>query len=339
MPVRLMPGATAAAVMALAGCLERVETVTVEGDGTVTIELIFKTDDPHELHEGDAVPTLAGAWLVEENVEPDEQGRDRFLLRAESVFPPDLDLPGNFAEPGDPDTGLYLQFPTTVLIEDRSDGIYYHFHRVYPAREWARIEALRELLLNERIKKFDRKPPIELSDEELRIMVAAYADYEAAKMLSFARTIYLQITPDMPQDAWLEVDAAVQRLKTAIDDDALLEIMRIEDEDERDQALADELQRWEERSFEGLQNAMREHCGYAGRQMSRFVHGYEAQRKAFKITEDLGDEVFQVTVVMPGGIVGSNADVTGTDRVTWKFSGRRFRDRNVELMVSSKLDR
>ncbi len=41
---------------------------------------------------------------------------------------------------------------------------------------------------------------------------------------------------------------------------------------------------------------------------------------------------------MNGEIEGSNYYTESRDRVTWRFSGRRFRDRDVELMVSSQLD-
>jgi hypothetical protein len=40
---------------------------------------------------------------------------------------------------------------------------------------------------------------------------------------------------------------------------------------------------------------------------------------------------------MPGEIVGSNADAVAGDRATWRFGGERFRDRSMELMVSSRL--
>ena len=41
--------------------------------------------------------------------------------------------------------------------------------------------------------------------------------------------------------------------------------------------------------------------------------------------------------VLPGTITGSNADATERNRATWKFSGQRFRDRDLELMASSRL--
>ena len=114
--------------------------------------------------------------------------------------------------------------------------------------------------------------------------------------------------------------------------------MEIEDEQERDEALEAEGSRWEQRTLKRLQDAVREHCGYGGRQMSDFLRRYERKRRFFEITGALGDDAFEITVALPGTIVGSNADSTEGDRATWKFSGQRFRDRDLELMATSRLD-
>ena len=319
----------------LVGCLERTETITVEPDGTVLIEAVFKTDQEGELYEGDAIPSDAGGWLVDlEEVE--EKGRRRFHLTAEGVFGPQTELPANYAVPGDPDTSLYLQFPTTVEIEDRADGTYYHFHRTYPARAWAHIEALREVLLDEPMKKLKDKDQEDFTPADWKLIARSYTDFEAEKLLTFARSAYLQTTPDAPQDAWLEVLGAFRKLQGALDLDAIAEVMQIDDEDQRQEAIALAVKDWEEKSFKSLETSLRDFCGYAGSRMKDFMRRYESRLKAYDITNGLGDDAFTITVVMPGEIVGCNTDDASSDRATWKFSGRRFRDRRVELMVTSR---
>ena len=325
------------AVMSLVGCLERTETITVEPDGTVLIEAVFKTYQEAELYEGDAIPSDAGGWLVEvEEVEQD--GRRRFYLTAEGEFGPQFELPANYAVPGDPDTPLYLQFPTTVEIEDRADGVYYHFHRTYPARTWAHIEALREVLLDGPTKKLKDKKQEDYTPADWKLIARSYTDFEAAKLLAFARGAYLATTPDAPQDAWLDVLGAFRKLQGELNLDAIAEVMQIDDEDEREEAIALEVKAWEEKSFKTLDDSLREFCGYGGPRMKNFMRRYENSLKDYDITSGLGDDAFTITVVMPGVIVGSNADETSADRVTWNFSGRRFRDRDVELMVTSRAD-
>ncbi|MHC4590797.1 MAG: hypothetical protein ACYTAQ_16105, partial [Planctomycetota bacterium] len=181
-------------------------------------------------------------------------------------------------------------------------------------------------------------PLEEFTHGDYVLVLRSYADFEAAKMLTFARAAFLEVSPDAPQDGWLEVHAAIQTLKAELDTERIARLMEIEDEQERDEALEAEAERWEERTLDRLKDALREHCGYAGRQMSDFLHRYERKRRFFEITGDLGDDGFEITVNLPGTITGSNADATEGDTATWKFSGQRFRDRDVELIVSSRLD-
>jgi len=321
----------------LVGCLERTETITVEPDGTVYIEAVFRTDHEGELYEGDAIPSEAGGWLVDLE-EVDERGKRRFHLTAAGEFGPQFELPENYAVPGDPDAQLYLQFPTTVEIEDRPDGVYYHFHRTYPARAWAHIEALREVLVEEPTKKLKDKNQDDFTPADWKLIARSYTDFEAAKLLTFARSVYLQTTPDAPQDAWLDVLSAFKKLQGALDLDAIAEVMQIEDKDQREEAIALAVKDWEEKSFKTLEISLRDFCGYSGSRMKNFMRRYERRLKDYDITNGLGDDTFTITVVMPGEIVGSNTDDASSDRATWKFSGRRFRDRDVELMVTSRAD-
>ncbi len=331
---------TSAAVLVafcLVGCLERTETITVEPDGTVLIVAVFQTDQEGELYEGDAIPSDAGGWLVDlEEVEKD--GRRRFRLTAEGEFGPLFELPENYAVSGDPDAQLYLQFPTTVVIEDRADGVYYHFHRTYPARAWAHIEALREVLLDEPTKKLKDKDNDDFTSEDWKLVARSYTAFESAKLLTFARGAYLETTPDAPQDAWLDVLGAFETLQGELDLDAIAEVMQIDDKDQREEAIALAVKDWEERSFKTLDTSLRVFCGYGGARMKDFMRRYQSRLKDYQVTAGLGDDAFAITVVMPGEIVASNADEASSRRVTWKFSGRRFRDRRVELMVTSRAD-
>ncbi len=336
--INLMLVAAFVASLGLAGCLERREAITVDPDGTVTIVASFTTGSEAELHDADAVPSLAGGWIVDESVEIDDEDEQRFHLVAEALFPPEVQLPDNYAMPGDADTDLYLQFPTTVTIEDRPDGVYYHFHRRYPGRGWAQLEALRELLVQEKVKTLQDTPLEQYTHQDHVLVLRSYADFEAAKMLTFARAAFLEVTPDAPQDGWLKVHAAIHAFKGELDADRIARLMEIEDELERTEALEAEGKRWEERTLKHLKDTVREHCGYGGRQVSDFLRRYERKRRFFEITGDLGDDGFEITVVLPGTIVASNADTAEGNRATWKFSGQRFRDRDLELMASSRLD-
>lgn len=334
--------AAAVSVAALAGCLERRETITIEPDGTATIEAVFETESQNEFYDFDALPSLAGAWLVGEveEVEPAAEAGDsnpRYRLSAEARFPPNVPLSENFATPGDARGKLYLQFPTTLLIEQRKDGVYYHFNRRYIGRPWAAVASLQELLLDEPTRDLKDKKPDELTVEDRRRLLRSYGEFESAKMLLFARQAFLEVTPDAPQDGWLAVAAEVKSLQDSMDYQRILKLADIEDEDERNRALEEATSRWRERAFKSLKDALRRHCDYDGKRLADFTAAYDARRFAYDVTADLSDETFEISVVLPGEIVGSNADATDPDRATWKFSGRRLRDADLELMATSRL--
>ncbi len=330
---------TIAVTMSSLGCVERKERISVRLEGTVLIEVSFSTESFNELYsdDGDAVPSLAGGWLVEEAVEVDDGGEKEYHLRAEAIFPPEIDLPSNFASPGDSTPDVYLQFPTTVTIEDRDDGTYYHFRRVYQRRAWADLATRRRLLLDEPLKEMEGRDLQDMSPQEQIKVLRAFVDFEAAKIMTFARNAYLEITPDGPQDDWLFVYEDLMRFKNEVDYGSLLSILAIPDREKRDKALQEEAERWEQSATDRLQAAIRTYGRYGGSQLKSFLQRYDWHKRYHEISEDLGDDSFEITVVMPGEIVASNADSTRARQATWKFDGTQIRDRDVELMVTSRL--
>ena len=325
--------------LSLSGCVERKERINVRPEGTVLIEVRFSTESFEELYsdKGDAVPSLAGGWLVEESLDVDDDGDKEYHLRAEAIIPPEIDLPSNFASPGDMTPDVYLQFPTTVTIEQRDDGTYYHFKRVYERRAWADLATRRRLLLDEPLKEMEGRDLEDLSPQEQTKVLRAFVDFEAAKIMTFARSAYLETTPDAPQDDWLYVHEDLMRFKSEVDYNRLLSIVAIPDEEERDKALQEEAERWEQAAAARLQTAIRTLARYGGSQLRSFLQRYEWHKRYHEISEDLGDDSFEITVEMPGEIVASNADSVSRTTATWKFDGTQMRDRDIELMVTSRL--
>ena len=321
------------------GCVERKERITVEPDGTVRMKVSYSTHGYHELYEGDAVPSLAGGWLVQEWVDVDGEGKQVYRLTAEASFPPDGDLPQNYADPRDTRAELNLQFPTRLEIEPRLDGTYYHFYRRYPERPWAQIEALEKRLLHERLEDsgLKDKKAEDLTREERILLIQAFAEFETAKMLTFARAAFRDVTPDTPQDGWLAVRRGMTRFTQEIDYVAIAELMGTDDDEQRNQALESEAEEYEKAARRQLRTTLRDDCGYSRARMEEFMRRYEWHERHYDITHELGDDSFEITVEMPGEIVGSNAGSTEANRATWRFDGGVFHDRDLELMVSSRV--
>lgn len=328
---------TAVISFLLFGCLERKEHITVKADTTVIIEANFSTESINELIEGDALPSLQAGWFAEDSVIENDEGKKTFHISAQAIFPPDVELPKNFAALDDINPDLYLQFPTSLKIEQRDDGTYYHFYRKYERRPWANLETLKQQLLNEPLKEFEGKGLEELAKNDRSKLLKAFVDFESAKLITFARKAFLEVSPDLPQDYWLNVHQSMNQFKNEINYDRLLALMEIPDKDERDEALETEAEQWELATINRLRQALKEHCYLGGSQIRNFMQRYDWHSRYYKITEDLGDDTFEITVEMPGEIVVSNADSVKGNEATWKFDGTQIRDRDLELMVTSRL--
>lgn len=328
---------------ALSGCVERTERLVIAPDGAVHWHVKHETDSLEEMHGGDAVPQLAAAWLVAETSRRDDEGKEHFTLTAEAEFKPGRPLPANYAAPTDADADLYLQFPTQVWIERRSDGLYYHFTRTYQPRAWAPVAALQKRYLDVPMEELKDTEPVQWSPADRVKAVRSLAEFEARKALHFARLAFLKITPDAAPDRWLgvqrEVLIAVEQLDYATVARLLEPRENVLDEENVQAAIDAATTRFHEKLMERLKGAVRTAGGYDGTQSSNFMAEYDRQRKEYEVTVDLADDKFNISVEMPGVIVASNADQAIGSTASWQLSGEMFRDCTVELMATSRVSR
>jgi hypothetical protein len=323
----------------LAGCLERTETISVRADGTVAMSLSFETGSFDELYLGDAVPSVDRGWLVQDWQDLDEEGKEVFHLTAEQTFDGDEPLPEDYAALKHPYREQVLRFPTSVTFETRRDGTYVHFRRVYPPRAWAYLEVPSQPLRQHIDKVVQGGELTDLDPAAQRVVLETLARLELLKITSFARAAFNDVTPDAPQDAWLAVNAALRPLARSIDVEAIVELLLREDDDPRAKAdLEARVQAFRDQALETATDALRAGGWYSASRTNQFARQFDQHREFHAITEDLGDDNLTVTVTMPGVVVGHNGDAIKGAAVTWKLNGQMMRDREVELMVSSRLD-
>lgn len=333
----------AVAGMFMFGCVERKERLEISPNGALHILIDYKSNDLNDLYQGDAVPRTTSGWLARQEVIEDDEGKQTHRLIAENLFGPRVKPPENYAQKTDPDADLYLQFPSSLRIETRNDGTYYHFSRTYTARPWAHIATLEERLV--------KKPLAELEDiefdrwsREQRLMaVRALATFEVERMIAFARAAFLKVTPDVPQDGWLRVREHMLGCLNHLDYDAMIQLLEPreiqEDEAQRGDAVQAKLKEYEESLQDQLKQAMFLEAGLNGSQFTAFIAEYDRQNKYWEITKDLGDDHFEITVVMPGLVTSSNAESAQGNAAVWTFDGGAMRDRDVELLVTSRVPR
>lgn len=319
-----------------AGCLDRKEHLVVRPDGSVTITVNHTSESWDDMYLGDAWPRLEGGWLALNTSEVDDEGKETFSLKAEAVFPPDAELPSDYEIPQDFFPATSTVFPTELIIEERSDGTYYHFKRTYISRPWAYIAQPREMVEDE-IKGMGDREIDELSPEDKSHIISTFAKIEIVKLEAYARAALDDVAPHAPQDVWLDLHTALRSRVELVDYDRIIELMGTADQPADEEALDEEAKKFEAGAMEEIDNSLRRTAYLTGSEIREFFGRLDWHRTFYERTEDTSDDAFTISVTMPGEIVAHNGDKMSGHQVTWEFSGEMFRDRNYDLMVTSRV--
>lgn len=330
---------TLTSALLLTGCLERTERIIVNEDGSVDIQATFKGEQPDDFDNEDRLPKPGGSWIVEESSQPNTDGEEVYTRTATRRLPAGAELPSTFGERSEPNGKAYLQFPTTLRIDRRSDGTYYHFARTYEARDFAQAGYLQELADKE-LQKFGQKSesgqPLTRSD--WRAISEQMVKVAIQKYQVWARQAFVETQPYAPQDAWLGVVTALEQFRRNVDYDTIATLIQQNvDAGENAQAnifeqLAGELER---STIDTINSALTSHPNTSG--TSAFRQRMAFHQKAWEVTQDLNDEKFNIRVEMPGQIVAHNGDSRANNVVRWTFGGEFLHDRKIELLVTSKI--
>ncbi len=341
----------AAAILGLltsASCVERTEHITIGRDGSVVMELRFEGTE-EELSRGDVMPSAASGWDVERSTKQDGD-EVKHILKSRRRFEPREELPRSFAAPNDPDVKQYLDFPTTLRVERRPDGLYYYFHRTYTPRRWGYVEYWKNMFLDDDVQKLSEKPTEELTLEERGKIATAFAGIEAFKQIEFAMAAMAQMRPELPIERRLVAQRALLDFYEDENDHMEAIVQRCDEspEEERSGCYDEEVERILAEGYETLVESLGagtgSRAGLGKGQLARFHEAYEQARREYEITDDLGGHVFEIDVRIPGEIIAHNAidgdleENDGVSRIRFKFRGDAFRDRTHELIVVSRLD-
>ena len=372
MRCRLVP-LVAAVLTGLAvctGCFLRTETITIGRDGAVTMEVKFEgSAEEHETF--DALPTRQSGWEVLESFRM-EEGEKKYTVESSRRFGPDEELPSGYAAAADPDADLVLEFPTSVRVEERRDGRYFFFRRVYAPRKWAYIQHWQDVFFDSDMKRLGEKPVEELTREQRRKIIQAFGSVEAHKQLEFARAALAEIHLNVPIEHRLmaresllhvyrgcgflagdhsakgsgeELLAPVGPSADGTSDylDRLIE--RCDSQDDVGDCYDTEATRLLDEARGAFVLSLRDEARLGGVGLAHFTEAYQRAERYHAITEQVGAHQFEITVSVPGTIIAHNADEieagadegAGQSAATWRFDGSAFRDRPHELVVVSRL--
>lgn len=330
---RVVSVVPALAVLFAAGCLERFETIKVKEDTSVELTTVLK-GDLADLENGDAVPVHGGAWNVSDMVKRGEDGKENGVERtAELRLPPGSAIPGTYAT-DDESASVSLQFPTSLSVEVRGDGMYYHFRREYRAREFAAYNITRRLAEEDNeMKRLMEKKAEELTTEERAKLVEFFRRVELDKheryLAAGARAI-----AGAPQDIALRIRRAVIDASDAFDRGRVLALLEQPPSEERDREIAALALRY----GEDLRAAMERQLNaepLLDNERRAYLAAYDAERRRHEVTEDLMDERWEVRLVLPGKVVAHNADREEDGALVWEFEGKALMDMSKELMATS----
>jgi hypothetical protein len=119
--------------------------------------------------------------------------------------------------------------------------------------------------------------------------------------------------------------------------DHLAELMAASQADAEYSALEAEAEAFEARLMETMRLTLLDQCRFSRRDCDLFMERFDWHQKRYEISEDLGDDVFEIHVEMPGVIVATNADSHDEGEASWEFDGKMLRDRVTELMATSRV--
>lgn len=356
----------------LAGCLKRTETIVVMPDGTARLVTVIN-GDPNDVYIGDAMPTDASGWVVEDRIATKDDGKEELTRVATLTVPAGAPLPSSYAAADDPLSRIALSFDTEIRVEQRTDGTYYHVKRVYHGRPFAHVHHFHDRIMeSDRMKALAEKDSDELTQAEREELVAAFITVEADKTAQFAMQAFDELGASIAPDAQLAAlnRAREQYLKASVRDSVLGLMARGEGNDEDVSADLEALEQQVRHDVEDMIRVELADAGAAPRLIGSIVEQYRTARERFHVTEDLADEQWRVNIVLPGRVVAHNswhgpdepvaslavlsdqygsepamADLVselneqnathGFTVAAFEFDGRSLFDRDVILMVSS----
>ncbi|MEE9293626.1 MAG: hypothetical protein V3W34_01500 [Phycisphaerae bacterium] len=323
--------AGAIAISILAGCVKHKETITVSPDGAVHLKIEVE-GDRQDMENGAPALARAPGWEFREHLVTEENGDEKISRQVEMTIPPGHPIPASYPT-ADPDSqALAVQHPTTLTIQRRQDGTYYHFRRIFKARPWAFVN----FWLRDFHAQYGDKNPDEMTPEETLKFVEKLVEVERHKQLEIIRVASQSLAEPWSQDLRLAVHDAVTQVVRDVDVNSIAELLRKGEQDDEEVADAfDALAKRLDRQVADKVRLLIREAGLSERRIAAFETLLQRERRRFGITEDYQDESWEIELSMPGTLVGHNGDQVVDGRVHWEVAGERFFDREVELLATS----
>ena len=359
-----------ALALAAPACLENEEEIEIRADGSVRVVVTARGDLP-DLANGYPVPLAAPwrpktleteRWLRELGMDtgsaavrerlaeinwPKEPGEDEpeAELRVAREFGSVEEWPRWFAPEGEPYRTASLARDARLEIREQGERKVYVFERVYRGTDYGRLDpsARGEAELEGVWAKFDERNPFSEEEwQDIRDTVALnYMDVAELFVRDAVIGVFTEGDASLSPHAVPGMVAAVRR---AADEQVSLEelhrlneLMVAEDEDAAGALLEDFEREYRDTIRSTLATAL------VAQEVDEpttnaVLFALEWGFTSFDHYGDLGDETFEVTVAMPGVLVGGNFHNSSGSHAEWSFDGEALQQGDVVMRAVSVLE-
>ena len=321
----------------LAGCLERVETITFSPDGTALLSTEFKGTPGDMVKTADAIPEQGSAWAISERTDKDGEGKPRVVRVATLSVPAGIAMPASYAPEGDARAESALRFPTTFKIGRSGPNTYFDFARTYAKRDEARhTYDEKRLTETDAFKKIKDADPETLTDEQRSLLAHTLVTVEGYKkaVVIHAAAATLEADGSWPQEIGLTLRRSVLDFAQGYDLSRALALLKDPAGPARDEQIKQEASAFDD-GLKRTAHDMLAKLGVTDAQRERFIAAAKKELAIRAATEDLADERWEVRVTMPGTLAASNADRMENGVLIWEFDSKAFLDRDHVLKATS----
>jgi hypothetical protein len=281
---------------------------------------------------------------------------DDVVVAVRADFRSASDMPRWMAPDSEPYRTAYLERSTDLHVETKSGRRVYTFERVFRGRSfdrfslWERLKQRMPAELQAKMDQLDQDDSLELTLQErdrlIDILTTTLTDTAMAHADSALLSVYTAGDASLdPRAVQRVLDSARESLATVVGREAIAPIVATFLAAAKANSKGDEafvaLAQLESRSRESVRSSLDAALARDGVPLPtrNAIRGQlEWTFTALDHTSDLGDESFEVTVHMPGIVVGGNFDEREDATVRWSFEGEGLNDRDRVLRVVSVVD-
>ncbi len=315
--------------LVITGCLEKKEKLSVSETGEIEVEWKI-SGDKKDAHEGLKLPQGTN-WTTREWQEVQENGKEKFFHQAQAQFA-NMDAYLKAMSLGEED----LQIQGDLKIERIDKGNFYHFERLYLARDLGKFQAIKKEEIDPKLgKQVSQKGIYSLSPEDQQKYVQGLINFEIRKRIllvcdalgktylsqNFPLSLIDKVKKELKNEYQKSFDyALVQEILSSPKQKLPHKIKKIEEKLTKKQKSV-------------LENIFREYpqVNYQ-KNLQKTLHGY-------KLSEDLTDESFELTLTLPGKIIMTNGVKVNKNTVTWKFHGKELIGKHIPCQALSVIEK